>query len=311
MRSVDPSTRLELSPDTQIRQVILGGIVSILLAACSGGTVAPSSISGTATPSAAGAKEPLPSLLQPWATFPVDASPRPIVLVDRPVIVSAGFGFPNPQLNTGFLSGAFDRPAHLPAGPATAAGYPIISSDLAVAMLQFSSDWQEPTVSVPTTGTGITIASVRFGEGTFVTDRGPKTLPAWLVSPAGANGFVYVLAVAQAARWVPPGASPFHYVGRSDVGAVIAADHRTLTARFIGAVPQTGPCAVSYSVKLRESPTAVLLTVIAHYDAPIANVACDLVGYTRHASAVLQAPLGNRVVVEAFSGTAVAVTGSL
>jgi hypothetical protein len=49
-------------------------------------------------------------------------------------------------------------------------------------------------------------------------------------------------------------------------------------------------------MKLTESPTAVMVTRISYPNDPTA--ACTLVGFIRHASAVLKAPLGARVLVD-------------
>ena len=53
----------------------------------------------------------------------------------------------------------------------------------------------------------------------------------------------------------------------------------------------------------------VLVTVTTHHN-DSGTVACTLVGYPRSASAVVGAPLGNRVVVEGFDGGVITVTGS-
>ena len=275
---------------------MLGGLVAALLAACGSGTPGQSQVGGGET---------VPSFLQPWAAFPIHASPRPIVLINSPILDPPG-GFHDGQSKEAYLGGLFDRPRQLPTGPASSQGYPVISAGSAVALLQSPSHSQTPPAAA---ATRLTITSARFGERTFLTDRGWKSMPAWLFSLAGVDGVVSVLAVAPSAQWLPPGWSPVGHPGRPDIGARIANDHRTVTLGFTGAQSEKGPCGESYSLKLTESATAVLVTVTTHHN-DSGTVACTLVGYPRSASAVLGAPLGNRVVVEGFDGGVITVTGS-
>jgi hypothetical protein len=272
------------------RRVLLGVLVATLFAGCGGSTPAQTLVGGSELPKA-------------WATFPVHTSPRPIVLVDSPVNLSAGFAFPDGPSKEAFGNGAVDPPAQLPGGPATAQGYPVISAAGAVALLQTASQGKPGTA-----GQRLRIASARFGEGTFLTDRGQKTMPAWLFSLAGIDGTVSVLAVAPSAQWLPPGSSPMAPPGRPDIGASLASDHRTLTLGFTGAQSDQGPCGERYTLQLTESATAVLATVITHRND--SNGICDLVGYRRTASARLQAPLGNRVVIEGSAGSVIAALGA-
>lgn len=279
---------------------MLGGLVAALLAACGGGTPGQSQVGGSET---------LPPFLQPWAAFPVHASPRPIVLINGPILDPLG-GFRDGQSKVAYMGGLFDRPRQLPTGPASSQGYPVISADSAVDLLQSPShSHTPPAAATSTAATRLTITSARFGEGTFLTDRGWKSMPAWLFSLAGVDGVVSVLAVAPSAQWLPPGWSPVGHPGRPDIGARIADDHRTLTLGFTGAKSEKGPCGESYTLKLTEYATAVLATVTTHHN-DSGTVDCTLVGYPRSASAVLAAPLGNRVVVEGFGGGVIAATGS-
>src|SRR6202022_2591239 len=106
--------------------VPIGNPVVAVLAACE----------GPPAQGQIGDSQSLPPFLKPWATFPVQASPRPIVFVDGPVSLSAGFGFPDGPAKEAFMNGAVDPPARLPTGPATAHGYPVISAASAVTLLQ-------------------------------------------------------------------------------------------------------------------------------------------------------------------------------
>jgi hypothetical protein len=190
------------------------------------------------------------------------------------------------------IGGAFDRPTHLPAGPAIADGYPIISADRAFDLLQS----QGSDASSNTAGTRLTVTETRLGKGTFGTDRGDQTLPAWLFSFARVDGPIAVLAVAPSAQWFPSGLVGDRGGEPYWAGTVVGRDHRTLTVSFIGAQSESGPCGVKYEVKLTESPTAVMVTRITYPND--ATAICTLMGFVRNASAVLKAPLGARVLVD-------------
>jgi hypothetical protein len=274
----------EIERGIRIIRVPLGGLLGVVLAACSGGVIAPGSVGGTDT---------LPPALQAWAAFPVNASPRPLVLApgaggspDGPHGV-----YGDEKVKEALLGGAFDRPTHLPDGPATAGGYPIISADKAFDLLN-----PQPGAIA---GIRLTLTEARLGTATFGTDRGEKTLPAWLFSFARVDGPIPVLAVAPAARWFPstlPGRTGDH-----SAGAVVGPDHRALTISFIGGQSGTGPCGVSYEVKLTESRTAVMVTRTSYHSNSYSNdpaVACPLIGFLRTAYAVLKTPLGARVLVD-------------
>jgi hypothetical protein len=197
------------------------------------------------------------------------------------------------------IGAAFDRPAHLPVGPATADGYPVISAERAFELLH-----PQPGAIA---GIRLTATETRLGTAAFGTDRGSQTLPAWLFSFDRVEGPIAVLAVAPAAQWFPSelvagrGGQPYW------AGTSVGPDHRTLTVRFIGAQSETGPCGVRYEVKLTESPTAVMVTRISHPNDSTAM--CTLVGFVRSASAVLKAPLGARVLVDELAYP-MAATGS-
>ncbi len=128
LRMVRPLTRVGIKRSSWIGRIALGGIIGVILTGCSGGVVAPGSIAGT---------DAIPPALQVWAAFPVTASPRPLVIAPgaggSPDGPHGVYGDGN--VKEALLGGAFDRPAHLPSGPATAGGYPIISADKAFDLL--------------------------------------------------------------------------------------------------------------------------------------------------------------------------------
>ena len=208
--------------------------------------------------------------------------------MEGPVTGPRGF-YDSEKTKVAFATGAFDRPAHLPTGPASAGGYQIIGPDKAFDLLKAQA-------SGPVEGNlRLTISDVRLGTGTFPTDRGPRPMPAWLFSMAEVEGATSVLAVTPEAQWYPPELGPG---AAHDIGARIDADNRTLTVNFVGAESENGPCGVRYSVSLTESDTAIMVIVVSHPNPNDSGVGCTLVGYQRQASAVLKAPLGGRVLVD-------------
>jgi hypothetical protein len=210
------------------------------------------------------------------------------------------------QAKLDFMNGAFEGPALLPAGPASADGYPVISAVAAIALLRSQSHGAPPSPST----THLTITDARFGAATFLTDRGDRTLPAWLFTFARVDGTVAVLAISPQSEWLPPGFVAGDFGASFANGATVAGDHRTLTAGFTGAPPGTGPCTASYALSLTESPTAVVVTVTESSHNPSTQTVCTLVGHLRTATAVLAAPLGARVVLDAVSGQPIAVVGT-
>jgi hypothetical protein len=277
-------------PCKLVREVCARGrgilaLLGIVLAACSGG--GPANYAWT---------HPATRAVEAWAAFPVDVSPRPVVLIGDPV--SGPRGFATDDQKVAFAAGAIDRPAHLPVGPDTADGYQIVSADRAFALLRSSV----AKVSGVATKTRLTITDVRLGKDTFETDRNTLPMPAWLFTVSGADVPVGVLAVAPEAQWFPSGLVPGRGGEQYWAGAVVAKDHRTLTLSLIGAQAD-GPCGVQYEIGLTEFRTAVMLTKTDHpnQSTPAANgtpVACDLVGHVRTAPAVLRTPLGARVLID-------------
>lgn len=240
--------------------------------------------------------------LRTWAGFPVDASPRPIVLVGH-AVVGPSSGFSSGAAKLAYVKGAFVAPKHLPAGPTVAEGYPLIGAIEALGMLNSGGSKD------PTSAGSLRITTVRLGAGTFSTDRGPRSLPAWLASFQDVQDPAAVLAIAPTRIFASPARSGTR--APTLESARLGPDGRTLTVRFTGYPPGAGPCTAGYTLATATSATAVALGVHEdlHGGAPASSVACALVGNQLYVTKVLSAPLGARVVVDAASDTAVAVTG--
>ncbi|MGE5287498.1 MAG: hypothetical protein ACM3ML_09900 [Micromonosporaceae bacterium] len=238
----------------------------------------------------------LADALRAWSSFPVSASPRPLVLSGPRVADPEGF--PNGAAKLAYTQGAIHTPAALPSRPAAAAGFPLISSREAFGVFAATPAKGAPAVAP------LTVTAVRIGTGVFQTDRGPRRLPAWLFGFRGIQDPAAVLAVAPVRVFSPPG----HWAGALPfiTRARLSPDGRTLTVEFAGAASGTGPCTADYHLRLADSRTAVAVVVQEH--AHGCNGPCPAVAYRRDVTTVLSAPLGARVLVDAVSGTAVTVT---
>jgi hypothetical protein len=162
-------------------------------------------------------------------------------------------------------------------------------------------------VTGPPAPARLRVTTVRLGAATFMTDRGPRRLPAWRFGFAAIRGTAAVLAVAPAQIFPPP--APAGEQPPLVDWAFSRSGGRALTVRFTGAPAGRGPCTASYSVQAAESATAVAVAVIAHPHGG-GTMACSAVGYSREATTRLTEPLGARVVVDVVSRAAVPVTSS-
>lgn len=268
--------------------VLAAAVAAALLAGCGGARPA-------ATSPQAGRQ--LRQALRVWSGFPVSASPRPLVLVG-PRVADPLNGFPDGAAKLAYIERAVNVPAALPLGPTTAAGFPLISAREAVRVFKSTAGKGPPAT------TRLTVTTMRLGTGLFRTDRGPRRLPAWLFRFRGIQHPAAVLAVTAARIFSPRG----RLAGRPPFvsSARLGPDGRTLTVEFTGAPSGTGPCTADYHLQLAESRAAIAVAVREH--AHGGNVPCFDVGYPRQVKTVLSAPLGARVVIDAVSWTAVAVT---
>lgn len=272
-------------------------LVFILLfqAACSVASAAP------AKPQTQRAK--LNRALRAWAGFPVRSSPRPLVLLGG-YVQGPAYGFPDTNSKIAFGNGEINAPATWPMSPTSSMGFPIIPA---------SAAFEKLTTHTNTIGTPppLSITGVQLGTGEFLTDRGYRTLPAWLFSLSGVQHPAEVLAVAPSAIYSSPasrgGAAP------AGVSATVSPGSRHIVFSFLGTRAATGPCGASYTIALKESKQAIAVAVISHgykgqYVKNGAIVLCTDVGYTRYAAAELAAPVGARVLVDADSEGAASVT---
>lgn len=224
-----------------------------------------------------------------WADFPVNASPRPLVLTG-PEILDPVNGFtPDGDAKLAYIYGEFELKTTLPTGPSTANGQPVITAAQALAVLRSQGDGKKPAAKP------VQITAVSLGTGSFSTDRGRRTLPAWTFRFAGVTNPAMVLAIPQTDRW-PLADMPKNDGGED--GVSISRDGSQITLSFVGAEAGTGPCQAEYTADVTESSTAVLISTpreLPHHGS--GQGSCDGVGYTRQVTVTLHSPLGNRVVI--------------
>jgi hypothetical protein len=226
-----------------------------------------------------------------WSGFPVDATPRPLVLTG-PDIIGPEYGFPDDVLKSAYCDGNFAPPLSFPSGPTTAEGYPVMSAQDAFDALRAAGDGQGSE-------TALAVTAMAFGSATFELDRGRGVLPAWLVSLREVTNPVAVLAVGLDARFTLPSIRRDH----SLLFAYIERDDYTLTVAFVGGHPRTN----DYAAHTVESTTAVAV-VTETTRKPPAGVIHTLKGYQRELRVMLQAPLGSRVLIRGTDASPMTVT---
>ncbi|GII24353.1 hypothetical protein [Planosporangium mesophilum] len=234
-----------------------------------------------------------------WRDFPVDRTPRPIVLLG-PVAKHAGYTSDeakvaavsgNLRLDTplpAFLPGP--RPVALPDGTRE---LPLIGAQDAFAEL-----CAHPDVKTVEQTTPLRITRVELGSTTFATDRGQVELPAWLFHPVDALGPIAWPAVGPEVFW-RAGAVPPTTLGH----AALDPDGRTVTVELPAPGP---PCpgepitrSEPVTTSTRETVTIALRTVptgaVAH--AEKGECISDMMLRTARYPVTLDAPLGNRVLL--------------
>ncbi len=231
-----------------------------------------------------------------WRSFPVTASPRPIVLTG-PKVNDPADGFGSGDGKLAFSEGNFVFDGQVPTAPAQSAGYPLVPADQALATLRAIGAGQAATRAP-----ALRITDIRLGSAEFATDRGPRALPAWLFDLEGVSAPVSVLAVA------PPAVYPAPVSGYSPLGLAppVGSDTRSLTVTFVGAHAGTGPCDKEYAAFVVQTRWAVGVSIFQTRHgadpSPTLGIACADIGFARQVSVPLDAALGNRVVVGVDDG---------
>lgn len=211
-----------------------------------------------------------------WSGFPVDADPRPLVLVGARVDIDGGFATEGAK--EAYLAGRIDWRVSAP-GPV-------------MAQLRSQGDDVRPSAGRP-----LVVTAAELSEREFRTDRGPRRLPAWRLTATGACGPIWILDP-DVAGWEPsasaggprpkrpsPGGNPWSSIA-------VAPDGRAVTVHWFGAVPAFERY---HSALAIESMTAVAFVARGRDIGPPG--ARTLAGHIHQVPASLREPLGNRVFV--------------
>jgi hypothetical protein len=203
--------------------------------------------------------------IQQWESFPLEQRPRPVILLDQPVKLRAGFV--DSESKMAFLRGQVEASIPMPVGvlellrPPRAAGR---SRPLPIVDLQ-------PT------------------EALFQTDRGPRPLPAYRFTMTGLLEPGIVLDP-DVDVWWPSKAQWGEFYG-SD--ASIQADDRTIELSAFG-----GVLTVFHHAVFEEHLTYVVGTAITSERSVPPGTAITAVGLIRRVTGMLDTPLGDRVLVD-------------
>jgi hypothetical protein len=262
---------------------------------------APTGSSGTPNPAPGAA-------LRMWRTFPVQAKPRPIVLLRGENVLDPPSGFRTSEAKLAYIQGRFVLRAPLPTGPATTGGFRLMSA--AAAYRSLAPLGRPGLPEVPP----LVVTAVHLATATFMTDRGPVRLPTWQFSFQGVTDRASVLAVAAPEVFSTPPAHSFGPPGpgnSTEDSATMSASGTAITISFVGAHAGTAPCDASYTASAIADRRAVAFT-ITRIAAPVPvpptpSLVCLAIGYRRTAVLHLRRPLGARVLVSATDGGAIEV----
>jgi hypothetical protein len=215
-----------------------------------------------------------PQSLEKWAAFPVDANPRPLVLLGDPVRVEKGFADGDAKM--AFEAGLVDPDGKVP-------------PEAAQAFAALTLEKPLPAPQPPK----LKVLSATHATASFGTDRGPKELPAWIFMLSDALGPIAVLDLKP--EWRSFTSGPPQRV---------SADGLTLTLTLPKAAePCPGEPRITYQAQFLESKTAVAVGLKQETGTKApgerGNCAHDLVMRFAEYPVKLSQPLGNRVLVDA------------
>ena len=139
-----------------------------------------------------------------------------------------------------------------------------------------------------------------------MTSRGPATSPMWEFTVLSTAVKVSRVAIADPVVVAPDEVGSSLGVAIDSASGTVGGNE--LTVAFVGAPdPGSMPCGEDYTAESVESDLAVVVIVTRHPHSPPFGGACSAVGARRTATAMLAAPLGDRVVLDLQRGTPVPV----
>lgn len=228
-----------------------------------------------------------------WAAFPVDADPRPTVLLGQRVFGDGGFR--TGDAKESFIDGLFAFEVDVPARVVAA---------LPSARVRPARGRPAPPP--------LRIVGAESSATEFRTDRGRRRLPAWRLTAIDAIGPIWVLDPdLQPPEWRPPEPPPLPrpqlQMPGQDPGirVDVAPDDRTLTLHFIGAAPafEEYPRA-----EVIESDRAVTIVPEGRDIGP--SGWRTLAGYMHQITVRLARPVGARVFVDLHGEAGEAVSSA-
>jgi hypothetical protein len=157
------------------------------------------------------------------------------------------------------------------------------------------------------------VTEATLATGLVETSRGPAEAPMWVYGIAGSSVRITRVAVDDSIVVHPP---PWNAddppVGVSAMWAIGTEDARRLEVGFIGAEEDgTQPCGADYEAEAVESDIAVVVIITGSNrldpQALPSGIGCRLEGHTRTVEVRLDAPLGDRAVLEIREGLPVPV----
>ncbi len=223
-----------------------------------------------------------------WATFPVRALPRPLVLAGPEILVRKGFrtGAAKDAFVQGRLQWAVEVPEDVRAKlqPKSVTGL------------------RDPG------GQPLKITHAGNAEHAFSTDRGPMTLPAWWLQGPATVGAIWILDPT-VDHWQAPaggaGQPPAPTQTQPILGPIeLAADGQSVVVRWLGSAAPIETYAEATVIETETAVSAVVRVAAGFHGWATAA------GVTHRVPARLRRPLGNRVFVD-LHGSAVPVTSSI
>lgn len=199
-----------------------------------------------------------------WAAFPIDATPRPIVLLDGRVRIEGGFAEGVSKL--AWLAGAVETRVPLPAAV------------LALLPAQQREGGQ----------TALAITEAVLTEAEFQCDRGLRQLPAYRLRLSGLAGSCVVLSPEVSCWWTANDAEQV----RDAAMATVDDDGVTVHLSAFG-----GVLTQFHRVVFQEHPTCVVARIITSERSVPTGTAVAAVGLRRTILGRLRTPLGGRVLL--------------
>jgi hypothetical protein len=244
-----------------------------------------------------------------WADFPVTAQPRPVVVVGPDYRPPDFGGERGDEKDLAFTLGRWNVPKRMTLPPRSADGYAI---RYVGAVLEEMRANLERTASPEQVAAGLTLGTAeersvrpivtgaKLQKASFTTDRGVRSLPAWVVNFRGQDRPLVVLAIDEPNRFAAQTSE------HAENQLRVSPDGLVLTYGFTGAPPGRGPCEAEYEPVVLESPTAVAVGARRYLAKAADETGCGPADHPRTVSIQLTQPLGERVVVTARFGSPMA-----